>query len=132
MIIEAVNSQPLMANFSPSKTRFDMIPLVRSTMTFTTMAYFLWRVFNGDLTGGLSRRIRRARGIYLEDSVHDNAEYHVTRNGVDQDIIRGLLKEQSFDCNIVSHFSTQSRFFQPIFAVLSMENTFAVVPRNAC
>jgi ubiquinone/menaquinone biosynthesis C-methylase UbiE len=108
--------------------RYDSVG--RATMTFTTLAYFSWRVLKGDLIGGLSRRIRRARGIYLEDSVHDNAEYHVTRNGVDQDAIRGLFKEQGFDCNIVCYFSTQSRFFQPIGAVLRMKNTFAVVAQR--
>ena len=108
--------------------RYDSVG--RATMTFTTLAYFSWRVFKGDVLGGLRRRIRRARGIYLEDSVHDNAEYHVTRNGVDQDAIRGLLKEEGFDCNIVSYFSTQSRLFQPIGAILSMKNSFAVVAQK--
>ena len=104
--------------------RYDSVG--KATMTFSTLAYFCWRVFRGDVIGGLRRRMRRSRGIYLEDSVHDNAEYHVTRNGVDQDAICGLFEEEGFDCNIVSYFSTQSRLFQPIGAMLSMKNTFAV------
>jgi SAM-dependent methyltransferase len=108
--------------------RYDSVG--RVTMTFSTLAYFWWRVFRGDVIGGLKRRIRRSRGIYLEDSVHDNTEYHVTRNGVDQDAIRGLFEQQGFDCNIVFYFSTQSRLFQPIGAVLSMKNTFGVVAQK--
>jgi ubiquinone/menaquinone biosynthesis C-methylase UbiE len=102
----------------------------KATMTFSTLAYFWWRIFRGDVIGGLRRRIRRSRGIYLEDSVHDNADCHVTRYGVDQDAIRGLFEQQGFDCNIVSYFSTQSRLFQPIGAVLSMKNTFGVVAQK--
>lgn len=108
--------------------RYDSIG--RATMMFTRLAYFSWRVFKGDLVGGLRRRMRRARGIYFSDSIHDNAEYHVTRNGVDQDAIRELFRAQDCDCSIVSYFSTQSRFFQPIGAVCGMKNTFAVVARN--
>jgi len=108
--------------------RYDSVG--RATMTFSTLAYFSWRVCKGDLIAGLRRRIRRARGIYLEDSVHDNAEYHVTRNGVDQDAIRGLFRERGFDCSIVTYFSTQSRFFQPMGTALSMKNSFAVVAQK--
>jgi len=108
--------------------RYDSVG--KATMMFTTLAYFFWRVFKGDLLGGLKRRVRRAHGIYQEDSVHDNAEYHVTRNGVDHEAICGLLKEQGFDCRIVSYFSTQSRVFQPIGAALRIKNTFAIAAQK--
>ena len=108
--------------------RYDTVGKI--TTAFSKLAYFSWRVFKGDVIGGLKRRIRRARGIYLEDSVHDKTEYHVTRNGVDQDAIRRLFREQDFDCNIVSYFSTQSRLFQPIGTVLGMKNTFAIIAQK--
>lgn len=100
------------------------------TAMFSKLAYFSWRVFKGDVMGGLGRRIRRARGIYLEDSVHDNAEYHATRNGVDQDAIFRLFEEMGFEVSIESYFSTQSRLFQPIGSILGMNNTFGVVARK--
>jgi len=100
------------------------------TMLFSKLAYFSWRVFKGDVIGGLKRRLRRAHGIYLEDSVHDNAEYHVIRNGVDQYAICKLFKEQDIDCDIVSYFSTQSRFFQTLGTVFGMKNTFAIVAQK--
>jgi SAM-dependent methyltransferase len=109
--------------------RYDSVG--KFTMMFSTFAYFNWRVFKGDIMGGVLRRIRRSRGVYLESSMHDNAEYHVTRNGVDQEAIRELFKKMKCDCNIISYFSTQSRLFNPIGAFLGIKNTFAVVA-NRC
>ena len=108
--------------------RYDSIGKVNRK--FSKLAYLNWRIFKGDIIGGLRRRVRRSRGIYLEDSVHDNAEYHVTRNGVDQDAIRALFEEQGFDCKIVSYFSTQSRLFQYLGAMLNVKNTFAVLAQK--
>jgi SAM-dependent methyltransferase len=111
--------------------RYDSVGVL--TKTFTDVAYLSWRISlgsKGDVLGGVRRRLRRRRGIYLEDSVHDNAEYHVTRNGVDQDAIRTLLEEQGFDCRIITYFSTQSIVFQPIGAALRIKNMFAVIARN--
>jgi len=108
--------------------RYDSLGNVSSL--FDKLAYFSWRVLKGDVIGGLKRRFRRGRGIYLEDSVYDNAEYHVTRNGVDQDAIAGLFKEHNIGCSIVSYFSTQSSFFQPIGTVLGVKNYFAVVAQK--
>lgn len=97
---------------------------------FTKAAYFSWRIFKKDAMGGIRRRIRRARGIYLEDSREDNTEYHVTRNGVDQDAIRALFKDLGLECKIVPYFSTQSRLFQPLGSMLHVENTFAVLAQS--
>ena len=94
---------------------------------FSALAYLSWRVFKGDVLGGLRRRLRRARGIYLEDAVHDNAEYHVVRGGVDQNAIRDLLNDLGFNCEILSYFSTQSRLFQPLGEALAVPNTFSVI-----
>ena len=92
--------------------RYDSVGKIDAA--FIKLAYFTWRIRKGDIMGGLKRRIRRARGIYLEDSVADNAEYHAIRNGVDQDAIYRLFGEEGLDCRIVSYFSTQSRLFQAI------------------
>lgn len=100
------------------------------TMGLSRCAYLSWRLFDGDVIGGLKRRFRRSRGIYLEDSMHDNAEYHVLRNGVDQNAIREMLEELDFDCKIVPYFSTQSRIFQRIGAGLGVKNTFGVVAQK--
>lgn len=108
--------------------RYDTVP--RSTKMFTDVGYFFWRVSRGrkgDVIGGIRRRLRRRRGIYLEDCHADNAEYHVTRNGVDHDAIRSLLDQRGFDCRIVSYYSTQNTLFQHFGAALGIKNTFGIV-----
>jgi 2-polyprenyl-3-methyl-5-hydroxy-6-metoxy-1,4-benzoquinol methylase len=92
--------------------------------------YFSWRVFQGDFFGGISRRLRRARGIYLEDCPADNTEYHVVRGGVDQDKVVQLLTSKGFDCRVVRYFSTQGSVFQPLGSALGIKNTFAVIAKR--
>jgi SAM-dependent methyltransferase len=111
--------------------RYDSVS--RFTRAFTDMAYASWRLSlgsRGDFIGGIRRRLRRRKGIYLADCFQDNAEYHITRNGVDQDGIRELLERSGFDCEIVTYFSTQSRIFQPIGSRLGVKNMFAVIAKN--
>jgi len=97
---------------------------------FSNISYFSWRIFEGDVWGGTKRRIRRSRGIYLADSVHDNVEYHVTRNGVDQDAILALFNQADFESKFIRYFSTQSRLFQPIGAAMGIKNTFLIIARK--
>lgn len=108
--------------------RYDTVG--KFTKTFGDLAYFSWRIFKGDIWGGIKRRIRRSHGVYLPNSVHDNAEYHCTRNGVDQDAIAELFKDAAIDCHVVRYFSTQSRLFQRIGMVIGVENTFAIIARK--
>jgi SAM-dependent methyltransferase len=97
---------------------------------FGKMSYISWRVFRGDFWGGLSRTLRRARGIYLDDCAADNTEYHVVRNGVDQDAIVRMLSSKGFECRVIRYFSTQGSLFQPIGSALGVENTFSIVARR--
>ena len=108
--------------------RYDTVAF--SSRVFTDVGYFLWRCSKGskgDVVGGIRRRLRRRRGIYLDDCPSDNAEYHITRNGVDHHAIEELLKKRGFDCRIIKYYSTQNRVFQPIGAALGIRNTFGVV-----
>lgn len=97
---------------------------------FHKIAYFSWRVFQGDFVGGVSRALRRARGIYLDHCPADNTEYHVVRNGVDQNKIVALLSSQGFECTIVRYFSTQGSLFQSLGSALGIHNTFAVIAQR--
>ncbi len=108
--------------------RYDS--LGKFTWLFSRMAYFTWRVFKGDVMGGVKRVLRRGRGVYLSDLEADNAEYHVVRNGVDQDAIRSRFKEEGFDCEIIPYFSTHSRFFQPIGTWLHLKTAFASIAQR--
>ncbi len=108
--------------------RYDTIGL--PARLFSQLAYFSWRIFQGNLSRGLKTRIRRLRGIYIPGSPEDDAEYHVTRNGVDQRAIAGLLESAGFDCTTVRYFSTQSGVLQRVGAFLGIENTFAVIAQR--
>jgi SAM-dependent methyltransferase len=108
--------------------RYDTVSL--TSRTFTDFGYFLWRLAGGargDVIGGIGRRLRRRRGVYLDDCFQDNAEYHMVRNGVDQLAIEKLLRERGFECNLVTYYSTQNSMFQPIGAALGFKNTFAMI-----
>lgn len=108
--------------------RYDSLPI--ATRMFSSFSYFSWRIFKGDVIGGAKRYLRRKRGIYLENSIHDNAEYHVVRNGVDQDAICNLFRKHDFECRLVLYFSTHSHLLQPVGALLGMKNTFAVIAQR--
>lgn len=108
--------------------RFDSLSM--ATRKFSDVAHFSWRIFQGDVLGGMKRRWRRARGVYLSDCLNDNLEYHNVRNGVDQSAIRALFETEGFACDVISYFSTQSILFQPIGSALRMSNTFAVLAQR--
>jgi|SRR2546428_11041771 len=108
--------------------RYDT--LGRGTWFFSNLSYFWWRIFQGNYVQGLKTRIRRIRGIYVAGSKEDDAEYHVTRNGVDQNAIASLLQSEGFTSSVVRYFSTQSRAFQVLGAFLGVENTFAMIAQR--
>jgi len=97
---------------------------------FSKTAYFSWRAFQGDFFGGVSRTLRRARGVYLDDCPADNTEYHLVRNGVDQDQIVRLLSSRGFECRVIRYFSTQGSLFQPLGSALGVQNTFSIIARR--
>jgi SAM-dependent methyltransferase len=104
--------------------------LGRFSNLFINVSYLSWRLFKGDVLGGLKRRFRRSRGVYLEEAVEDQAEYHAVRGGMDQEAIRRLFDELGYDCELITYFSTQSSLFQPVGAALGIKNTFSVIARR--
>lgn len=105
--------------------RYDTLNTLSTLMS--KAGYYSWRVTKPDRLGGLRRLLRRRRGIYLDDSVHDNSEYHVTRNGVDQEMIVGFLEARGFHCDLVSYFSVNNGFFQRLGSRVGAKNTFGVI-----
>ena len=107
--------------------RYDSVS--RHTRVFDEFSYLSWRVFQGDLWGGLQRRLRRHHGLDANSPL-DNAEYHVLRNGVDQEAILNLLHTAGFECELIRYFSTQSSLFQPLGETLRVKNSFGVVAQR--
>jgi len=108
--------------------RYDT--LGRGSLYFSMGGYFFWRLFQGNYLQGLRTRIRRLQCIYIPGSKEDDAEYHVTRNGVDQDAIAQLLASESFTCEIIRYFSTQSSIFQRLGLFFGIKNTFAIIAQR--
>jgi SAM-dependent methyltransferase len=131
LIQQAVTILPSHGQFFSFQDPLKYDTVGRFTMIFSTLAYFSWRIFKGDIIRGLKRRIRRTRGIYLDECPGDYAEYHAMRSGVDQDAIYKLFRQLGFECEIVRYFSTQSSMWQPIGDALGIKNTFAVIARRS-
>ena len=114
--------------FFQDPVRYDTLD--RHVYVFSQLAYFSWRMCQGNLWRGFKTRLRRIRGVYIAGSLEDDAEYHVTRNGVDCVAIARLLESERFNCSVVRYFSTQSGVFQHIGASLTMENTFSITAQR--
>jgi SAM-dependent methyltransferase len=108
--------------------RYDT--LAGGSLFFSRISYFGWRLFQGGYVRGLKTRLRRIRGVYISGSEEDDGEYHVTRNGVDQDAIAKYLESDGFSCQLVPYFSTQGAPFQVIGEYLGVKNTFGIVAQR--
>jgi len=106
--------------------RYDLLSL--PVRLFSGVAYCSWRLLQRDLVAGTWRFVRRQMGNYV-DASPDNVEYHVVRNGVDQDAICRLLDELGMDSHLVRYFSTQAPFWETIGRHLGVANTFGVVAK---
>jgi SAM-dependent methyltransferase len=79
----------------------------RAAHVASRATYFAWRLGQGSYRRGLATRLRRVRGSYDDTAESDLVEYHVVRQGVDEEAIRDLLAEQ-FDVEVFTYWSTQS------------------------
>ncbi len=105
--------------------RYDLLSW--TTRFFSSFAYLMWRIRQKNILTGLWRKARRSLGVYKSDSVHDNTEYHVVRNGVDHLILRQVLAEMGMDTTMIYYFSTHSASFQALGEKLGLVNYFAIV-----
>lgn len=108
--------------------RYDTVGIFNRA--FSDMAYSSWRVFRPQVWEGVQRRVRRLRGRYNTGAAEDMGEYHVVRQGVDQNAVVAQLQSDGFDCQVVPYFSTQSTFFQGIGIAIGAKNTFAIIARK--
>lgn len=90
-------------------------------------AYSAWRLSRGNLRQGLSTRLRRVRGVYDESNPADMVEYHVVRNGVNQDDIMSLGREYFNHVELITYWSTQGRAFQSLGEQFALTTTFGLM-----
>lgn len=75
-------------------------------------AYLSWRLFQGAYGRGLATRIRRLRGVYDDTEPSDLVEYHVVRQGVDEQAIADLLRRRFADVEIFRYWASQAPLWQ--------------------
>ncbi len=92
----------------------------------TTAAYLSWRIFQGDLARGARTRLRRATSGLSEDEVGDAVEYHVVRDGVDEEAVAELLGRTFERVETRRYWSTQGGVQQRLGEAAGIANTFAV------
>ena len=99
----------------------------RNALRLSRLGYALWRVRQGNIGRALTTRVRRMRGVLDEFNPADMVEYHVVRNGVDEEAVAALCRSHFDDVQILRYWSNQSRLAQRMGDRLSLANTFGIV-----
>jgi SAM-dependent methyltransferase len=100
------------------------------TRGFERVAYGAWRVRQGNLRQAFATWRRRRRGVLDEQILADMVEYHVVRNGVDEEAVERQLS-MNFKCTeVVRYWSAHLSLGQIVGERLGLENTFAVIARD--
>jgi SAM-dependent methyltransferase len=97
------------------------------SLLFERGAYFAWRLGQGRLMDGLKTRVRRLRNIYDEENPADMVEYHVVRNGLDEQALVALLQPLFLETRIWRYWSTQAPAFQWLGPAFGLESTFGLM-----
>jgi len=92
---------------------------------FSKIAYLSWRITQGDILNGIKRRLARNTGDFSDPL--NSIEYHVVRDGVNQDEIATTLVHLGYLVSYIPYFSTQSVVFQWLGDKFGVENTFAII-----
>jgi len=108
--------------------RYDSIS--RFEYLYARLTYYTMRVFKGNYIRGLKTLLRRSKGTLSDKLPEDNVEYHVVRNGVDQDAIRELLVKNGFECEITPYFGWNNPIMSPLGRVLGIRSSFLCVARR--
>jgi SAM-dependent methyltransferase len=93
-------------------------------------AYFAWRLGQGDLSKGMQTRLRRIRGILDETDPSDMVEYHVIRDGVDEERILSFAKTEFSEASLLTYWSSQLRLGQGLGDRLGLRDYFGVVAKG--
>lgn len=99
----------------------------RTSLIAAKVVYLAWRLAQGELVRGAATTVRRLRGVYDESSPSDMVEYHVVRQGVDDEALERLLGERFADVRVHPYWSTQSSWGQRLGRRLIAPNTFGLV-----
>ena len=88
--------------------------------------YYTWRLGQGELSRGLATLSRRVRGRYDEANPADMVEYHVVREGVDDQALLALLRPRFETVALLPYWSNQLSAGQWLGQRLGLRNTFGI------
>lgn len=89
-------------------------------------AYLAWRLGRGELSKGLKTQMRRMRGALDESNPSDMVEYHVVRQGVNEEALFRALEQRFESVDLDTYWSTQSPMLQSVGQRLRLKSTFGV------
>jgi ubiquinone/menaquinone biosynthesis C-methylase UbiE len=98
-----------------------------SDLRFEKALYFAWRLRQGELRRGVATRVRRVRGIYDDANPADMVEYHVVRQGVDEELLMEIMRSHFADVALWRYFSTQGRWLQRLGERIGRPTTFGLI-----
>ncbi|MEJ7783658.1 MAG: methyltransferase domain-containing protein [Solirubrobacteraceae bacterium] len=104
--------------------------LHRGVRVTSDAMYLSWRLTRGNLLRGVASRGRRMRNQLSADEPSDMVEYHVVRDGVDQDAIQRLLAPRFANVEVTKYWSNHATVWQRTGERLGLVNTFAVRARD--
>lgn len=104
--------------------------LSRRVRGASEVMYLSWRLTRGDFLRGLASRARRMRNDLRSAEPGDMVEYHVVRNGVDQNRVERLLEPRFESVTVATYWSTHAPIWQSLGERLRLCNTFAVQARG--
>jgi SAM-dependent methyltransferase len=90
------------------------------------LGYFTWRLSQGNYRRGFLSVIRRKRGGYDERNPSDMVEYHVVRDGLDEEAMVEAMKERFKRVDMLPYWSNQLSAMQWAGDRLRVHNTFGV------
>jgi len=112
VVRDVIDRMPDGAAFYSAQDPLFYSRLTRINAALSCVAYMLWRLGQGEIKRGLATRWRRLRGIYDETKSADMVEYHVIRQGVDEQALEQILCERFDDVRLWTYWSTQSGLLQ--------------------
>jgi 2-polyprenyl-3-methyl-5-hydroxy-6-metoxy-1,4-benzoquinol methylase len=108
--------------------RYDTMPSIAHRLD--RAAYLLWRLGRGNRLSGLISLKNRLTRRLDPSRPGDMVEYHVVRNGVDENALWETLKKSFGELRLLPYWSNQSRLAQRLGRRLGLVNQFALVAEN--
>ncbi|MDQ2622340.1 MAG: class I SAM-dependent methyltransferase [Actinomycetota bacterium] len=102
----------------------------KHTLRITSGSYLTWRVSRGKFIRGLKTRMRRRLHGLSEEAPGDAVEYHVVRQGVDEEAVAESLRPRFESVETLPYWSSQGKPQQRLGERLGLANTFALFAKG--